>query len=46
MKKQEQKIDRTPQLKIRSSVFAGASLENCLENLDYWKKQYKKMCGG
>jgi len=37
--------DSTPQLKIRSSLTAGASLQNCLQNLDYWQKQYHKMCG-
>jgi len=36
----------TPQMNIRTSVSAGASLENCLQNLDYWKKEYSKMCGG
>jgi hypothetical protein len=41
-----QQRDRIPQLRIRSSVSVGASLDNCLQNLDYWKKQYHKMCGG
>ncbi len=51
MKQPEQKTScppkaHTPQLKVRSSVSAGASLQNCLQNLDYWRNQYHKMCGG
>jgi len=51
MDKQNQKTDTpqkdfVPQLQVRSDLNAGASLENCLQNLDYWRKEYNKMCGG
>lgn len=35
---------QVPQLKVRSSVSAGGSLENCMQNLDYWKKAYDARC--
>jgi hypothetical protein len=35
---------RVPQLKIRTSLTAGGSLENCQQNLSYWQKRYAQMC--
>jgi len=35
-----------PQIPVRSSLNAGASLENCLQNLAYWQNQYAAKCGG
>ncbi len=36
---------RIPQLKVRSNVSAGGSLQSCQEDLAYWQQQYAKMCG-
>jgi len=33
-----------PQLKLRTSLVAGGSLANCLDNLNYWQKRYNQMC--
>jgi len=44
MKNQKKKGAQVQQLKIRSSLTAGASLENCQENLAYWQKRYNQMC--
>jgi len=51
MDKQNQKTDTpkrdyVPQFQVRSDLSAGASLDACLKNLDYWHKEYNKMCGG
>ena len=35
-----------PQLKVRSGMSAGASVEACLDNLYYWQNEYYKKCGG
>lgn len=32
----------SPALRVRSGVRGGASLENCQNNLAYWKKNYNK----
>lgn len=34
----------TPQIRIRSNVSAGGSLENCQANLEYWRKIYNQRC--
>ncbi|MDI6695296.1 MAG: hypothetical protein QME21_09630 [Anaerolineales bacterium] len=34
----------TPQLRVRSNLSAGESLEACLRNLDYWQKAYREQC--
>jgi hypothetical protein len=45
MEKQKQPNSKpVPQLKIRTSLAAGGSLENCLQNLSYWQKRYNQMC--
>jgi hypothetical protein len=33
-----------PQLKIRTSLTAGGSLESCQQNLNFWQKRYSQMC--
>jgi hypothetical protein len=45
MEKQKQP-NRKPvaQLKIRTSLAAGGSLDSCLQNMDYWQKRYAQMC--
>jgi hypothetical protein len=44
MKNQKTKSARITQLKVRSSLTAGASLANCQQNLAYWQKRYNQMC--
>ena len=45
MEKEKQPTNRrVPQLKIRTSLVAGGSLENCQQNLSYWQKRYNQMC--
>jgi hypothetical protein len=45
MEKQKQPNNRrVPQLKTRTSLAAGGSLDNCLQNLNYWQKRYNQMC--
>jgi len=34
-----------PALKVKSGVVAGASLEACMNNLNYWKNAYTQRCG-
>ncbi|MFM8323100.1 MAG: hypothetical protein ACKOC5_19490 [Chloroflexota bacterium] len=34
----------TQQIKVHSGLNAGASLQACLVNLDYWKKAFDKNC--
>jgi hypothetical protein len=42
----EQRADKpTRQLKVRSGMTAGASVEACMENLAYWQNEYYKKCG-
>jgi hypothetical protein len=33
-----------PQLKVRSNVSAGGSVEACMKNLKYWKDAYDARC--
>jgi hypothetical protein len=35
---------QAPQIKVRSNVSAGGSLENCQDNLAYWQKIYNQRC--
>ncbi len=45
MEKEKQPTTRrVPQLKIRTSLVAGGSLDNCQQNLSYWQKRYNQMC--
>ncbi len=45
MEKQQQSHSKpVPQLKIRSNLAAGGSLESCQQNLAYWQKRYNQKC--
>jgi hypothetical protein len=45
MEKQKQPQSKpVPQLKIRTNLAAGGSLDNCQQNLAYWQKRYAQMC--
>ena len=33
------------QVKVRTGLVAGASLDSCLQNLEYWQKEYYNKCG-
>lgn len=49
MEKRKKMLDRSqktpaPQLKVRSNLVAGGSLENCQQNLEYWQKIYNQKC--
>ena len=45
MEKQKQpKRKPVPQLKTRTSLAAGGSLDSCLQNMNYWQKRYTQMC--
>ena len=33
-----------PQLKLRTNLVAGASVEACMNNLDHWRKQLEQKC--
>ncbi len=45
MEKQKQSHSKpVPQLKIRSSLAAGGSLDSCMQNLAYWQKRYNQQC--
>jgi hypothetical protein len=43
-KNQKAAAQPIPQVKVHSGLSAGASLESCLSNLDYWKKAYEQKC--
>jgi len=30
----------TPQLRVRTDLIAGESVDACMNNLEYWRKQY------
>jgi len=47
MRNKKMTIEETPKpaLKVRSGVSAGASLDACMKNLNYWKNAYTKRCG-
>ena len=40
----ESKLSSVRQFKVRTNLAAGESVEACLKNLDYWKKEYDKRC--
>ena len=42
VKKTDKKL--APQLKVRSDVSAGGSIEACMKNLNYWKDAYDARC--
>jgi hypothetical protein len=35
-------LERVPQLQVRTNVRGGESVDACMTNLDYWKKEYYK----
>jgi hypothetical protein len=37
--------DKVPQMRVRSDMSAGESVEACLNNLNYWRNQAYKKCG-
>lgn len=40
------KIKVIPQIKVRSNLSSGQSLDACLRNLYTWQMDYYKKCGG
>jgi hypothetical protein len=32
--------NNTPQFQVRTDLIAGESVEACMNNLEYWRKQY------
>ena len=32
--------DNAPQFHVRTDLIAGESVDACMKNLDYWRKQY------
>jgi hypothetical protein len=36
---------QVPQLRVRSNLSAGESVEACLNNWNYWRNQAYKECG-
>lgn len=44
-RKEESKLQPAPQIQIRSSVKAGASVESCMQDLNYWQSNYYAKCG-
>ena len=48
MEKQKQistkQQEHAPQIKIRSSLSAGGSVEACMKNLKYWRDAYNERC--
>ena len=35
---------QAPQLKVRSDVSVGGSVEACMKNLNYWRDAYNARC--
>ena len=36
---------QVPQMRVRSDLSAGESVDACLNNLNYWRNQAYKKCG-
>ena len=36
----------TPQMRVRTSIAAGESIDACMRNLEYWTKQLQGKCSG
>jgi hypothetical protein len=44
--RQDPKQDRkVPQMRVRSNLNAGESVEACLNNWNYWRNEAYKACG-
>ena len=33
-----------PQLRVRTNLIAGQSVENCMDNLEYWRNTLESKC--
>ena len=40
------KNEYRPQMRVRTALVAGESVDACMKNLDYWTKQLRKKCSG
>jgi len=39
---QNMMVDSVPQLRVKSGLRGGQSIESCSKNVDYWQKEYQK----
>jgi hypothetical protein len=44
-KQMSKKEASKPALRVKSGLSAGASLNACMKNLNYWKNAYTERCG-